>query len=67
MREYPVFIPCFYKDGAAVFTDVCVCVCRCVRLCLSLRAESTLFFFFSNQPDHRLFLITGGIFPDIPA
>lgn len=41
MREYPVFIPCFHKDGAAVFIYLCVCV----RVNVSPRAESTLDFF----------------------
>lgn len=29
MREYPVFIPCFHKNGAVVFIFWCACTCAC--------------------------------------
>lgn len=63
MREYPVFIPCFHKDGAAVFTDVYISqsVCACVFL-----RELNPFFSFSfpitQTTGFSFSFITGGVF-----
>lgn len=48
MREYPVFIPCFHKDDAAVFIYLCACACvwQCTCRAFFLRPESTLEVFF---------------------